>query len=135
MAANFDPNDRPPSDQLHPKVIVAIFVLGLWLVLSIWGFVGRGYADLALAVASLFVLIALGLPGVLWLITRRARPAPDARDQRESFARWITGEFETHRGRLKASDALIEVLLPIAAVSFGMTIFALTLHFVVGSGA
>jgi len=136
MAANSDRDDRPTSDQLHPNVIIAIFALGLWLVASIWGFVGGGYSDLALAVASIFVLVALSLPAVLWLVTRKARDAIEEHEHgRESFAQWLAGEFEAHRGRLKASQALIEVLLPIAAVSLGMTIFAITLHFAVGGAA
>ena len=69
------------------------------------------------------------LPITLWLATRKARAANGDAPERESFSRWLAGEVETHRGRLKGSEALIEVLLPVAAVSFSMTLFALVLHF------
>lgn len=36
--------------------------------------------------------------------------------------------FETHTGRLSGAAAAIQVILPLAAVSFGMTIFAVIHH-------
>lgn len=129
MATELDPNNRPCSERIHPAVYKVAIALAAWLVLSIWGFIGPGYTDLALTVASLFVVVAMALPITLWLATRKARAANGDTPGRESFSQWLAGEVETDRARLKGSEALIEVLLPVAAVSFGMTLFALVLHF------
>ena len=130
MAAEPDPHARPVCDRIHPAVYKVVLALGIWLVLSIWGFFGKGYTDLALAVATTFIGIALALPIILWLATRKARAgSDDGPSSGESFSQWLAGDVDTHRCRLKGSEALIEVLLPIMAVSFGMSLFALILHF------
>ncbi|MGX7875617.1 hypothetical protein ACVDG5_025465 [Mesorhizobium sp. ORM6] len=39
---------------------------------------------------------------------------------------WIAGEFDLGQGnRVAARKALLEILLPLAAVAFGMTAFAI----------
>ena len=40
-----------------------------------------------------------------------------------------SGEFDTWQGRRKAAGAAVEILLPIAAVAFGITAFGIVLHF------
>jgi hypothetical protein len=39
----------------------------------------------------------------------------------ETFAAWLQGHFVTWTGEQKSSTATIEVLLPLAAVAFGLT--------------
>jgi len=99
------------------------------LILSAWGFFGPGYSGLALAVVSAFIFIAVAIPVILWWIWRHHTTDPD---QPESFAAWQERDFEICEGRLKGADAALQVLLPIAAVSLGMAVFALVLHFDVG---
>jgi hypothetical protein len=94
---------RPASDRVHPAVYWVIVGLAGWLVLSVWGFLGSGYAGLALAVVTIFIVIAVTL--------------------------WLAHEFDVDAGRMKATVAAMEILLPIAAVAFGMTIFALVRYF------
>jgi len=43
----------------------------------------------------------------------------------ESVANWMHGEFETWTGRCKSWTAAVEILLPIAAIAFGMTAFGI----------
>ena len=45
---------------------------------------------------------------------------------------WTSGDFETWQGRLKGKDAAVQILLPIASVAFGMTLFAIIMHFTIG---
>jgi hypothetical protein len=42
---------------------------------------------------------------------------------------WLAHDFDASTGRTKATVAAIEILLPIAAVAFGMKIFALVRYF------
>jgi hypothetical protein len=111
------------------------FIIGLvaWLVISVWGFVSAGHSALALTVVSLFIAIAVGLPLILALIAWRHRPPHTDHAETDSFREWLGREFDAHTGRLKGTAAAIQVILPIAAVAFGMTIFALVHHFDVGA--
>ena len=126
--------NRRVSDHLHPFVYMAIVGLALWLVLSVWGFAGGGYTDFLLAVVSGFVFIAVALPYTLWRVWRKNQGPDAARENRESFRDWASGEFDTWQGRLKGANAAVEILLPIAAVAFGMTAFGIVWHFTPGAG-
>jgi hypothetical protein len=119
------------SDRLHGVVYAAMIALAVLLVLSVWSFAGAGYQDFVLAVVTGLVAFAVGLPMVLWRLGRRKRNPGSARGDRESFHDWARGDFETRHGRLKGVVAAVEILLPIAAVAFGMAAFAIVLHFAV----
>jgi hypothetical protein len=119
---------RPITDHLHPGVYVALVFLALWFVVSAWGFGGDGHTDYLLVVASGLILFAVAIPITLWRIWRSHphEEAPPTRSLRE----WAsTREFRTWQDRVKAKNAAIEILLPIAAVAFGMSIFAIIVHF------
>ncbi|HEV8680037.1 MAG TPA: hypothetical protein VGQ90_11735 [Stellaceae bacterium] len=121
------------SEALHPWVYRTIVGLVFILVLSAWGFFGPGDSGLALAVVTAFIVIAVAIPLLLWLIwrnnaARRERPADEV-----PFVAWQARDFEICGGRLKGRDAAVQVLLPIAAVAFGMALFALVLHLDVSS--
>ena len=42
----------------------------------------------------------------------------------------MEGDFESFSGRIKGNDALLTLLLPILAVSVGMTVFAVIFNIV-----
>ena len=129
MTKTSDRRNAATSDQLHPWIYRMIVGLVLVLILSVWGFVGPGYSGLALAVVSIFIFIAVAIPIILWRIWRNHLADPD---EAESFAAWQARDFEICDGRLKGADAALQVLLPIAAVSLGMAVFAFVLYFDVG---
>ena len=129
MSKTADRREAATSEQLHPWIYRMIVGLVLVLILSVWGFVGPGYSGLALAVVSIFIFIAVAIPIILWRIWRNHATDPDEAD---SFAAWQERDFEICDGRLKGADAALQVLLPIAAVSLGMAVFALVLYFDVG---
>ena len=113
------------SDKLHPYVYVAIVGLGLWYVVSAWaGFVAEDDIAYLLAVVSGLFFIAIAIPCALWLAWRTGHD-PHAPRQHVRFRDWASGNFRTWQGDLKASSAAIQILLPIAAVAFGMTAFAM----------
>ncbi len=125
------PMNRRVSTELHPLVSVAILGLAFVLILGVWGFAGEGYTDFLLVVVSAFLVAAILIPYVLWRVWRKDHRA-DARPP--SFREWREGEFDTWQDRVKGTNAAIEVLLPIAAVAFGMAAFAIVLYITTHSG-
>ncbi len=118
------------TDQVHPLIYAAIIGLCLWLIFSVWGFSGQGHTGLALTVVSLFIVVAVGIPLLLWRIARRngVRRRPG---DRPGLGDWLARDVEIWPGRLKGADVAVQILLPIAAVAFGMSTFALVLHLTV----
>jgi hypothetical protein len=121
-------HNRPVFEHLHPLVYLAMGGLVLWFIAAAWSFADSPYADYLLVIVSGFMLIAMAIPLVLWCTWHRNRERDDARDHRQSFREWASGEFDIGHERLKSSEAVIEILLPLAAVAFGMTIFAIVTH-------
>ncbi len=123
--------DRPPSGRFHPHVYRILAGLAAWFVISAWGFAGGGHTDLALtAVTGLFALM-VGIPSLLALTRRHhpTDPSADRADRTGSFDQWADRDVDLQTGPVKGKYAAIETVLPIAAVAFGMTAFALVLHF------
>lgn len=116
------------TDRLHPGLYIALVALGLWFVLSAWAFGGDGYTDYLLVVASGLVFIAIAIPLTLWRVWRHHSHTQEP--PTGSLREWAsTSEFRTWQDRVKGKNAAIEILLPIAAVAFGMSIFAIIVHF------
>jgi hypothetical protein len=116
---------------LHPLVYKAMIALVVWLAAAIWGFAASGYAGLVVIIASLFLLVALVLPAILWRISRRGREAGLDAGERDRLGAWLGDEVETWQGPLKGSQAATQIILPLAAAAIGMTALALVLHFTV----
>jgi hypothetical protein len=118
-------------DQLHPAVHVSAGALLIWFIAAAWLlFGGRGYIDLALAIISILVFVVLAIPLALWRAKRSADVRStaandnndnDAVEETQPLRMWLRGEFATHSGGEKSSIAVVEMLLPLAAVAFGMT--------------
>jgi hypothetical protein len=112
--------------RLHPRVYALMIGLAFWLVLSVWLFAGGGVVDYLLVIVSGFIAIAVALP----LILSRVGHIDDAKedDALQSFRDWSTADFDTWQGRLSGAQAATQILLPIAAVAIGMTVFGVALH-------
>jgi hypothetical protein len=129
MSKNAYRPTKPSTDRLHPGLYLILVFLGLWFVVSAWAFGGDGHTDYLLVVASGLILIAIAIPATLWNIWRH-HPPGDREPPNGSLREWAsTREFRTWQDRVKGKNAAIEILLPIAAVAFGMSIFAIILHF------
>jgi hypothetical protein len=118
--------------ELHPGVFKAAILLAALFVLAAWGFAGPGITDMLLVVVSGFILLSAGLVTVLWW-TRRRHPRADLGDrlcELNSIGNWACHDVETSTGPVRGAIAMIETLLPIAAVAVGMVAFALVVHFV-----
>lgn len=135
MNAPAGPSERIPgkaSDHLHPLVHIAAAALLMWFVVAAWLlFGGAGYIDLALAMISVLVFMALAIPAALLranVTAQRSNVAANATEEvdaaektSESFGNWSRGQFATWTDHEKSSTATVEILLPLAAVAFGIT--------------
>lgn len=124
-------NDHSPPPQkvlehLHPWIHMAAAGLLIWFVMAAWLlFSGSGYIDLALTMISVLVLMALVIPLALWRANGTSRIIePNS----ETLDTWLRGQFATWTGYEKGSTAAIEILLPLAAVAFGITALGIVLE-------
>lgn len=125
-------HDHPVHDDLHPLIYKTMVGLTIWLVVSIWALFDRGaVVALNLLVISAFFLIVVGIPVLLWLTWRRNTPADEQSVSNERFRDWSAHEFATWTGGVSGKEAVMQILLPIAAVCIGMTIFGLVFAFAV----
>jgi hypothetical protein len=113
------------TDRLHPVVYLALAGLGLWYVVSAWAFGGNAYTDYLLAVVTGLVFIAVLIPVGIWRIWRNH---PHREGSGEPFKFWAASELRIWQDRVKAGNAAIEILLPVAAVAFGLLILAVINH-------
>jgi hypothetical protein len=101
------------------------------LVFWAWiGFSAEGYTDFTLAVVAFFFLVAIAIPGIMIQVWRHNRPAREA-PHRHSLVAWLLSDFQTWTGRVGGAQAATQILLPIAAVAFGMSGFAIVLYLTV----
>lgn len=89
----------PATDELHPWVYRAIIGLTIWLVLSLWVLFSRGtYEGLTLSVITLFFLILVGIPVLLWLTWRRNTDPKEQHGFVAPFHDWASQSFQTWTG-------------------------------------
>ena len=121
------------SNDLHPRIYMAAAGLLIWFVVAAWLlFGGSGYIGLALAVISLLVCMAIAIPVVLWGANVKAQPSNISsratQQASETLGAWLRGQFATWTGQEKGTTAAIEILLPLAAVAFGVTMLGVVLE-------
>ncbi len=120
-------HQQPVHEELHPAVYKALVDFTVWLVLSIWALFSGAYFGLTAAVITLFFVVLVGIPTLLWLSWRHN--AEDENHDSETFNEWLVQSFKSATGTLSGREATMQILLPIAAVSLGMTIFGLVYYF------
>ncbi len=121
---------RPLHDGLHPFVYRSMIGLTIWLVLSIWVFFSGGaYVGLTLAMITVFFVVIVGIPVLIWKTWQHNAPAEETREPTQSFDAWASQRFATWTGALTGREAAMQILLPIAAVSIGMFVFGLVFFF------
>jgi len=124
------------TDRLHSRVYAILIGLALWTALWVWSFVGGGETDYLLFIVTGFIVVVVALQLVLMRVQRADKAADadnsadDSKDGALSFRQWALGEFETERGRLRAAEAALLILLPIAAAAIGMMAFGIEFQIV-----
>jgi len=122
MSRELVPLNQPVFDQLHPNVYWTAVGLVAWFVVSAWVFFDRGgQTALSLAFVTVLLLMAVGLPWLLSLIWRKYRMPGEQRSRKLPFRDWRSGEFAVWQAKLRGMQAAIDILLPLAAVAFGLT--------------
>jgi hypothetical protein len=102
--------------------------MALWA----WSFVGGGETDYLLFIVTAFIVVVVALQLVLMRVRRvdQTADADSGEDGTLSFHEWARGEFEAERGRLRAAEAALLILLPIAAAATGMMAFGIEFQIV-----
>ena len=114
--------NRPLFDQLHPMVYGAAVGLVAWFALAAWILFDRqNDIWLPLAMVSVLLLVAVLLPWSLSLVWRRHQMPRQRPPGKTSFHDWRMGDFAVWGSKLHGTDAAIDMLLPLAAVAFGLT--------------
>jgi hypothetical protein len=125
MNKNVVSRNRPAFDELHPKIYGAAVGLLAWFALMAWVLFDRSSdVSLLLAFVSLFFLVAAGIPWILSRVWRRQmsrQVSDEPHPQQLSLRDWEAGDFRVWGATLHGTDAAIDVLLPLMAVSFGLT--------------
>jgi hypothetical protein len=137
MSRDLVAHNKPVFDQLHSRIYGAAACLVAWFVISAWALFDRGgYTNLSLTFVSLLLLMAVVLPWRLFAVWKRHRlplERPAQNQQKTLFRDWTAGDFQVWGARLHGSHAAIDVLLPLAAVAFGLT--AIGIVFVIVSAS
>ncbi|HEX3162335.1 MAG TPA: hypothetical protein VHQ92_07135 [Pseudolabrys sp.] len=121
MSRDIDAHNKPVFDELHPRIYAVAAGLLVWFALMAWVLFDRSsYVSLALTFVSVLFLVAIGVPFALSLIWRKYQ-MPYERHEETSFHDWRAGDFVVWGAKLHGADAVIDVLLPLIAVSFGLT--------------
>jgi hypothetical protein len=125
-------HNRPTNDELHPWIYRAIIGLTIWLVLSVIFLFSRGaYASLDVAVITFFFAVLVGTPLLIWTTWRHNTDPNEQHGYVAPFREWKEHSFETWTGALSGRSASTQILLPIAAVAFGMTLFGFVFLFTI----
>ena len=115
-------HNRPVFDQLHPRIWGAAAGLIAWFAVMAWILFDRSSdATLSLMFVTVLFAVAIGLPWTLSLVWRKCQLPHEGHAKPTSFHDWTDGDLAVWGARLRARDAAIDVLLPLAAVSLGLT--------------
>jgi hypothetical protein len=108
------------------KVYATAIGLVIWFAVAAWilfdhSFGGPSEVSLPLAIVSVLLLIAVLLPFALSLVWKRHRMLHDGRPNNTAFREWSLGDFAVWGSKIRGMHAAIDMLLPLAAVAFGLT--------------
>ena len=126
MANDVIPRGRILRRRLHPVVYdIAIGLFVLFTVAAWLAFDHGTRTELPLSMVTLFFLIAISVPAIISRVWRRKADLSAADRRIVPFREWMSGEFPVWGGHIRTSEAMIDVLLPLMAVSFGMVAIAI----------
>jgi hypothetical protein len=115
----------------HPVIYKAAIALVALFVIAAWAaFDRQSDIELPLVMLSFLLFVAVFLPYLLWRVWRTSQAQPPTLKTNRGFWKWAEGSMEVGQSKLKSTDAAIDMLLPLAAVAFGLValgiVFALS---------
>ena len=122
MAKELVPLNRPVFEQVHPNIYAVAVGLVAWFAIAAWILFDRkNDIALPLAMVSVLLLVAVLLPWSLSLVWQKHQAAHQRHPNRIPSHDWRIGDFAVWDSKLRSSHAAIDMLLPLAAVAFGLT--------------
>ena len=122
MSRNLLAHNKAHFDHFHPRIYGAAIGLVTWFALMAWVLFDRNSdVILPLMFVSVLFLVAVLLPWSLSLIWKKSQAPVERHPQPNSLREWLDGDFEVWGSSLQGTHAAIEALLPLIAVSFGLT--------------
>ena len=122
MSKELVAHNKPVYDHLHPNVYAAAIGLVAWFALAAWLLFDRERdIELPLMMVSVLLFVAVALPWSMSLVWKRHRTPDQRHVGKTSFHDWRIGDFAVWGSKLRSMDAAIDMLLPLAAVAFGLT--------------
>jgi hypothetical protein len=123
-------HNRHVTADLHPAIWKTAVGLALWYVFAAWlFFASADYQTFVLVMVSFVIFAAIAIPGAVFLTRRKfLRTRLHAHDPSPGSLRaWLASDFETWQARLSSGEAAVQVLLPLAAVSIGLTLLGVAM--------
>jgi len=122
MSRDLVAHNRPVFDRLHPKFYGAAVGPIAWFALMAWIlFDHGGQTSLSLTFMTVLFIVAVVLTWTLSLVWKKSRTPYERHAQEPSLRDWRHGDFVVWGAKLRGTHAAIDVLLPLMAVSFGLT--------------
>lgn len=115
-------HNKPVFDQLHPRIYGTAVGLVAWFALMAWVLFDRSSdVSLSLMFVTLLFVVAVLLPWTMFVVWKKFQMPYERHPEPTSFHDWRDGDFAVWGARLHGCHAAIDVLLPLIAVSFGLT--------------
>lgn len=108
--------------QLPKGVYYTAVALLAWMVLMAWIAFADYEGETVFGMVTLFAVISLGIPAVLFNVRRHHDPGTG---QPPSLHSWVRERFQTQTGPMPSRQAMVEVLLIPAAAAIGFTALAI----------
>jgi hypothetical protein len=122
--------DEQPTD-FHPFIYkIAIALVALFVVAAWAAFARQGDASENLVMVTFLLFVAVMIPYLMWLSWKHQRNPRATLGGAAGFREWAKGSVDVWQSRVKASEAAIDALLPIAAVAIGMVLLGIAFDIV-----
>jgi hypothetical protein len=115
-------HNKPVFDQLHPNIYRTAVGLVVWFAVAAWIlFDRRSDIELPLIMVSVLLLMAVLVPWSLSLVWKKYEWPHQAHPHKTAFRDWKEADFAVWGSKLHGMHAAIDMLLPFAAMAFGLT--------------
>ena len=122
MTRDLVTHNKPVFGQIHPNIYGAAVGLVGWFGVAVWILFDRqSDIELPLAMVSALLVIAVLVPRSLSLVRKKYPRPHQAHPYKTAFRDWKEADFAVWGSKLHGMHAAIDMLLPLAAVAFGLT--------------